>query len=235
MIVMLADADLAAVAELMSAHRATLLLALIGGDALSAGDLAHRAEISPSLASAHLSKLLDGGLLTVEQRGRERHYRLTSPHVAEVIEAMLTLAPHRQAATLRESTRGQAIRHARTCYDHLAGTLGVALTDALEHQRVIEATDNSYRVTNSGAKRLGELGLDLAALQARRRAFARPCLDWTERRPHLAGALGAGIADRLLELNWLQRIPNSRAVRITDTGQRCLRNELALNLAIPGR
>jgi hypothetical protein len=139
------------------------------------GHARNLAAISPSLASAHLSKLLDGGLLTVEQRGRQRHSRLTSRHVAEVIEAMLTLAPHRQAATLRESTRGQAIRHARTCYDHLAGTLGVTLTDALEHQRVIEATDNSYRVTSSGAKRLGALGLDLAALQARRRTFARPC------------------------------------------------------------
>src|SRR5437588_393775 len=135
---MLADADLAAVATLMTAHRASLLIALIGGRPLSAGALATRAGISPSLASAHLSKLLDGGLLAVEQCGRQRHYRLASDHVAEVIEAVLTLAPPREATTLRESKQGEAIRFARTCYDHLAGGVGVALTDALERQHVLE-------------------------------------------------------------------------------------------------
>jgi len=117
----LADADLAAIAELMTAHRATLLLALIGGRKLSASELAARAGISPSLASSHLSKLLAGGLVAVDQSGRQRYYRLASNHVAEVIEAMLTLAPHQQAIGLRDVNRGQAIRLARTCYDHLAG------------------------------------------------------------------------------------------------------------------
>jgi len=231
---MLADADLAAVAELMTAHRATLLLALVGGRALSASELAARASISRSLASSHLSRLLDGGLVTVEQRGRQRHYRLAGPQVAEVIEVMLRIAPARRASSLREASRGEAIRHARTCYDHLAGALGVALTDVLQRQRLIEPADTAYHLTPSGQERLERLGLDIAALRQGRRAFARPCLDWTERRPHLAGALGAGIAERLLELRWLRRVPGSRALQITDTGQRRLRDELGLNLAPTG-
>ncbi|HEY5318845.1 MAG TPA: helix-turn-helix domain-containing protein [Solirubrobacteraceae bacterium] len=230
---MLADADLAAVADLMAAHRATLLLALISGRALSASELAARAGISRSLASSHLAKLLDGGLISVQQQGRQRHYELASPHIAEVIEAMLTIAPARKATTLRESHRGEALRHARTCYDHLAGELGVALTGSLERQRMIEPTDNAYRLTSTGEQRLGDLGLDIPALRRQRRAFARPCLDWTEREPHLAGALGAGIADRLLEQDWVRRVPGTRGLRITDTGRRRLRDELGLNLAAP--
>ena len=232
---MLADADLATVADLMTTHRAPLLLALLGGRAMTAGELAARTDISPSLASSHLSKLLDGELVSVEQHGRQRHYQLANPHVAEVIEAMLTIAPARIAQSLRQSNRGEAIRHARTCYDHLAGTLGVGLTEALQHQRVIKAADSAYQLTESGQQRLESLGLDIAALRQRPRAFARPCQDWTERRPHLAGALGAGIAERLLELNWLQPIPGTRALRVTDSGERGLRDELGLNLAPSGR
>lgn len=227
---MLADVDLAAVAELMSANRATLLLALLGGKPLSAGQLATRANISPSLASAHLSKLLDGGLVAVEQHGRERHYRLADPHVAEVIEAMLTIAPERTASTLREANRGEAIRSARTCYDHLAGRLGVALTESLQRQRLIEPVDHAYVLTEQGRERLEGVGLDVGALRSHRRAFARPCLDWTERRPHLAGALGAGLAGLMLDERWVKRVPSSRALRVTDAGRRALRDRFALNL-----
>ncbi len=227
---MLADADLAAVADLMSANRATLLLALIGGRDLTAGELAARTGISASLASAHLSRLLGGGLITVKQHGRERRYRLAGPHVAEVIEAMLTIAPARGASSLRESNRGQAISHARTCYDHLAGAVGVALTDSLQRHHVIEAGDNEYVLTQAGRRRLEALGLDVDALRRQRRVFARPCLDWTERRPHLAGALGAGLAEQLLARSWLERVRGTRAVRVTEAGKRGLRDEFALNL-----
>lgn len=227
---MLADADLAATADLMSGHRAALLLALVGGRPLAAGELAARSGISRSLASAHLSRLLDGGLVTAEPHGRQRHYRLAGPHVAEVIEAMLTLAPHRAARSLRDANHGDLIRHARTCYDHLAGALGVALTDALGRQGVIEADDDHYRLTGPGQRRLEDLGIDVDALRGRRRAFARPCLDWTERRPHLAGALGAGIAERFLERRWVTRMPSTRALRVTETGRQHLRDEFCLNL-----
>ena len=228
---MLADADLSAVAELMTANRARMLLALIGGGSLTAGELAARADISPSLASAHLARLLDGGLVSVTQEGRRRMYRIADRHVSEVIEAMLTLAPHRSAANLRESRHGHAISHARTCYDHLAGSLGVALTDGLQHQGLISLADNSYLLTRRGEQRLQALGLDIQALRRQRRAFARPCLDWTERRPHLAGGLGAALADQLLRRRWITRIPRTRAIHVTDDGRRRLRDEFGLNLA----
>ncbi len=144
---------------------------------------------------------------------------------------MLTLDPARPASSLRESTRGQAIRQTRTCYDHLAGTVGVALTDSLQRQRLIEPGDNSYRLTRPGQQRLEALGLDIDALRRQRRAFARPCLDWTERRSHLAGALGAGITERLLQQNWLKRLPNTRAIQVTDKGRIALRDEFGLNVA----
>jgi len=228
---MLADADLAAVAALMGApNRASILLALLGGDELPARELAARAGASSSLASAHLRKLTDGGLLVAERRGRNRYYRLTGDHVADAIEALLTIAPARHARSLRESNRGEAIRHARTCYDHLAGELGVALTDSLEHHGLIGAHDDGYPLTLTGGKRLRALGIDIDNVRAQRRTLTRPCLDWTERRPHLAGSLGAALATRLLELDWIRRRPDTRAVTITDTGRRQLRAQLAVNL-----
>lgn len=227
---MLADADLSTVAELMTAHRATMLLALLGGRPLSAGELAARAGISPSLASSHLSKLLDGGLVAVDQNGRQRHYRLAGPRVAEVIEAMLTIAPAQSAAGLRESTRGAALRGARTCYDHLAGELGVALTDSLERQRLIQSADGSYALTPAGERRLESLGIELAPLRRQRRAFTRPCLDWTERRPHLAGSVGAAIAQHALAARWVTTVRGTRALRVTDEGRRGFLEHFALNL-----
>jgi DNA-binding transcriptional ArsR family regulator len=227
---MLADADLSTVADLMTAHRATMLLALLGGRPLTAGELAGRAGISASLASSHLSKLLDGGLVSVEQEGRRRHYRLAGRRVAEVIEAMLTIAPSRAPAGLRESKRGSALRGARTCYDHLAGELGVALTDSLEHQRLIEPADASYALTTAGERRLESLGISVAALRIQRRAFSRPCLDWTERRPHLAGAVGAAIAEHVMAQRWVARVPGTRALRVTDDGRRGFLEQFALNL-----
>jgi len=228
---MLADADLSTVAELMTAHRATILLALLGGRPLTAGELATRAGISPSLASSHLSKLLDGGLIAVEQQGRQRHYRLADARVAEVIEAMLTIAPDRPATGLRDSKRGAALRGARTCYDHLAGELGVALTDSMARQHLIEGEDGSYALTPAGERRLESLGIAVEPLRLQRRAFTRPCLDWTERRPHLAGSVGAAIADYALAQRWLTHVPGTRALRVTDAGRRGFLEQFALNLA----
>ena len=228
---MLADADLSTVAELMTTHRSTMLLALLGGRPLTAGELAERAGISPSLASSHLSKLLDGGLVAVEQNGRRRHYRLASPRVAEVIEAMLTIAPDRAAAGLRESRRGAALRGARTCYDHLAGLLGVGLTDSLQRQRLIAPADGSFGLTSAGERRLDSLGIAVDALRQQRRAFTRPCLDWTERRPHLAGSVGAAIAEHAMAQGWVARVPGTRALRVTDEGRRGFVEQFALNVS----
>jgi DNA-binding transcriptional ArsR family regulator len=226
----LADADLATVAALMGdAKRASMLLALLGGEELAAHELAARADATSSLASAHLAKLMDGGLLLAERRGRNRYYRLADRRIAEAIEALLTIAPQRRARGLRESSRGEAIRHARTCYDHLAGELGVALTDSLEHQRLIGSHDDGFPLTPVGQERLSALGIDVAALRHRPRVLTRPCLDWTERRPHLAGSLGAALATRLLELNWVRRRTDTRAVIVTEAGRHRLRAELGVN------
>jgi DNA-binding transcriptional ArsR family regulator len=227
----LADADLAAVASLMGdGNRASMLLALLGGDELPARELAARAGVSSSLASAHLGKLIDGGLLSAERRGRNRYYRLAGRQIAEAIEAMLAIAPNRRAITLRESTRGEAIRHARTCYDHLAGELGVAVTDSLRRADLIGPHEESYPLTARGRQRLQALGIEIDELQSRPRALTRPCLDWTERRPHLAGSLGAALADLMFERDWIRRRPDSRAVKITDLGHRQLCAQLAINL-----
>ena len=231
-----ADADLAAVAGLIGEPaRAGLLLSLLEGRPLRAGDLAARSRVSPSLASMHLRKLLDGELIEVAREGRERRYRIASPAVARAVEALLRIAPSRPARSLRESQRGDALRAGRTCYDHLAGQLGVALTDAMGAQRLLLPVDGSYRLTRAGRSRLEDLGVEVAAAEARNRSFARQCLDWTERRPHLAGALGAAIADRLFELRWLERRAESRAVHLTPAGHRRLRDEFGVDLAEPAR
>lgn len=230
---MLADADIAAVASLIGdRRRAGILLALLGGEALPAGELAARVGASSSLASAHLTKLLDGGLLQAERIGRERHYMIARPEVARALEGLLTIAPSREATSVRESARGRAMRRARTCYDHLAGQLGVGLTEALERQGALTVIDGVYAVTHTGEGQLRALGLDLDALRRSRRPLARQCRDWTERRPHLAGSLGAAVADRMLELRWVKRLPGSRALAVTPQGARELRSRFALALAL---
>jgi DNA-binding transcriptional ArsR family regulator len=227
----LADADLAAVAALMGdGNRASMLLALLGGDELPARELAERAGVSSSLASAHLGKLTAGGLVVAERRGRNRYYRLTDRHIAQAIESLLAIAPGRRARSLRESNRGEAIRHARTCYDHLAGELGVALTDALLRGGLIGPPGEGFTLTPAGGQRLTGLGIDVEGLHAQTRVLTRACLDWTERRPHLAGSLGAAVATRLFELDWIRRRPDTRAVQVTDLGHRQLRTQLAINL-----
>lgn len=221
---MLADVDLAHLGALIGdRRRAGMLLALLGGEALPAGELGARVGASSSLASAHLQRLRESGLITVQRDGRRRLYRIAGDEVAEALEALMAIAPGRPARSLRESRHGEALRHARTCYDHLAGELGVALTDALQRQDMLRMGDGAFALTDRGVVRLAALGVEVDRARASRRAFARYCIDWTERRPHLAGSLGAALATRLLELGWVSRRPGSRALSITPTGARELR------------
>jgi DNA-binding transcriptional ArsR family regulator len=214
------DADVAAVAALIAdGTRAAMLDALMDGRACAAGELAARAGVSPSTASGHLSRLLAGGLVVYEADGRERRYRLSSPAVATALEALSRVAPAQTVRSLRSADRGAAIRAARTCYDHLAGRLGVGLTEALVRASALALRDTSYELTSRGAETMERLGVDVDAARSRNRAFARACLDWSERRPHLAGSLGAALADALLANGWLRRRPNDRALIVTASGR----------------
>lgn len=228
---MLADADLAALGRTLGdTHRARFVLALLGGQELTAGELASRAGASSSLASAHLAKLLESGLITVRKRGRQRYYRLASPDIAQAIEALLAIAPRQTATGLTSVSKGKALQRARTCYDHVAGRLGVALADAFEQHQLISPADSGWALTGAGERRLGAFGLDVDALHGGRRPLLRPCLDWTERRPHMAGQLGQALAGRLLDLGWVRRGAASRALVITPLGEQQLLAEFAIKV-----
>ena len=223
------DPDIAAVAALIAdPSRAAILTALLEGAELAAGDLARRAGVSPSTASSHLARLEAGGLVTCAARGRMRCYRLAAPAVVHLLEALARLAPPALAMTEPAVASAHELRLARTCYDHLAGWLGCAVTGALLAGGQLRRRGDGFAVTSIGRDGLAELDIDVALLERERRPLARACLDWSERRPHLAGALGAAFAAQLLARGWLARVRASRAVRVTARG----RAELAARFRI---
>lgn len=216
------DADLARIASLLADRgRAAMLLVLLAGKPQSASALADAAGLSRPLASAHLRKLVDGGLLVVETAGRQRLYRLATA-VADAIEGLLLLAPPSAVSTLRAAARGDNLRRARVCYDHLAGTAGVAVTEALVTRGFLAEHDDGYRVTVEGGAAFGRFGVDVERLARAARPLARRCMDWSERRYHLAGSLGAALTSKFLELRWLRPHEASRVVSITGEGRQGL-------------
>ncbi|MBA3943163.1 MAG: winged helix-turn-helix transcriptional regulator [Herpetosiphonaceae bacterium] len=224
------DPDVASVALLIGdPTRAAMLAALLGGQALPAGELAACAQISPQTASTHLAKLVGGGLLTMTTTGRHRYYRLKSPEVGAAWEALARIAPRARVRSLRASEEARALRFARTCYDHLAGVVGVAITQAMLNKQLLTADAQTYHVTEAGTLWCAGWGIDLGQLRQSRRHFATPCLDWSERHPHLAGALGAAVAQKLFERGWIVRVSSSRAVCLTAPGREGLRRELNIN------
>jgi DNA-binding transcriptional ArsR family regulator len=217
---MTGEADLSTVGALLADRtRATFLLTLLSGGLTSASALAARAEVSASLASNHLRKLTDGGLITVERQGRQRMYRLASQTIADALEALIPLAPPAKVRSLREANQADRLRSARLCYDHLAGRAGVALTDQLVERGLLSRVGAAYVVTSPGVGAFAELGIDVVALQQRARPLTRGCLDWSERRPHLAGSLGAALTGELLRRHWLDTREASRIVIVTPTGR----------------
>lgn len=228
--------DFASVARLLAAPaRSAVVNALMAGRPLSAGELARVAGVRPSTISEHLAELVDGGLLMVVNAGRHRYYELAGPAVAEALEALSRICPSTPVRSLRESSAQRSLRIARTCYDHLAGALGVALLDSMLTADWLAAdlTGNGaeFGVTELGAKEFDRLGVDLDACRHARRHFARPCLDWTERRPHLAGSLGAAIASTLAAHDWLRPARSGRGMRITSAGEDGLRGTFGIDLA----
>ncbi|MEU6509585.1 winged helix-turn-helix domain-containing protein [Streptomyces sp. NPDC046942] len=215
-------AGLASLASLFADEtRATCLLALLDGRAWTAGELARHAGVAASTLSEHLGKLVAGGLLTEERQGRHRYVRLADARVAQLVEDLAAQVPpaaaRRTPHSLRESSAGSAMARGRTCYDHLAGRLGIAVTDALTRRGLLRQ-DTGFALTDAGLEWFGSAGIPLAP--STRRPLARACLDWTERRPHLAGAAGAALCRHALDAGWCVRIGSERAVRVTPSGER---------------
>jgi DNA-binding transcriptional ArsR family regulator len=210
--------------------RAAMLMALLGGTSLPAGELAARARVAPSTASEHLARLVGSGLVTTRRAGRHRYYALAGPEVAAGLEALLRVAPA-AAPEPPAAPALRALRFARTCYDHLAGTLGVRLADALLEQGMVSA--HGYDLTAQGEGWLGSLDIDVAELRRRRRRLAQPCLDWTERRDHVAGAVGAAIASTFLQRGWVVRLDGTRALRWTVRGSEGLYRSLGIRIDPP--
>lgn len=199
--------------------RAAMLAALLDGRARPAGELAYAAGVTPQTASSHLSKLLAGGVIKVEKEGRHRYYRLAGAHVAEALERLAAIRREEPIRCRPLSPQARRLQFARCCYNHLAGRLGVALTQGLQHRGfIVAAQDKQFRVTPNGVAWFDGLGLDVRALKPTRRGLARQCLDWTERMHHLAGPLGTELLSALCKKGWLRRAEDSRAVRVTPKG-----------------
>jgi DNA-binding transcriptional ArsR family regulator len=231
------SSDIAPTAALFAdGTRAAMLTVLLDGRPLAAGELAQISGVSAATASSHLARLLDGDLVTVVKQGRHRYYRLKSAEVAQVIEALSRISPPVQVRSLRQSREATALQDARTCYDHLAGRAGAAIFEAMLDRGLLEVVgpddpaESAYEVTPKGERQLEELGLDLAVVKSARRRFAGHCLDWTERRPHLNGALGAALAEALVERGWFAHTNVRRALTLTSLGREGLANTFGLNL-----
>jgi DNA-binding transcriptional ArsR family regulator len=224
------EAELSRVAALMGQPaRAAMLDALMGGQWLTASELARRARVAPPTASGHLGLLVDAGLVVRRSTGRRRYHALASADVAAALEALGRIgAP----AHVQPSNGSSAIRFARTCYDHLAGSLGVRVTDALLAHDLVSR--DGHDITERGVQRLAGLGIDVAALRGGRRPLVRLCLDGSERRHHLAGAVGAALTTTMLERGWLARLEGTRAVRFTLRGREGLYRLLELDVEVPG-
>lgn len=224
----LGDAHVAHIAALIGEPaRARVLTALVDGRALAAGVLATEAGVAASTASGHLARLRDAGLVTCEERGRARYYRLAGPEVAEALEALARIAPPEPIRSLRQGTHAYALRRARTCYNHLAGRLGVAVMDALVAHDLLDGT--GCALTAAGRQSMRAVGVDVAAIEEHRPAL-RHCVDWSEQRPHLAGPLGTALTDRLFALDWLRRGARRRVVTLTDAGALGLREVFGVEL-----
>lgn len=210
--------DIALVAALLGdPARANMLTALLAGQALTAGELAREAGVTPQTASAHLSRLEKGGLIVGRKQGRHSYFALSGDDVAGVLEGLMSLAARTGHARTRPGPKEPALRRARVCYDHLAGELGVALLDSLVASGRLDA---DLQPTAHGEALFTALGVDLAALKAGRRPLCRACLDWSVRRSHLAGSLGAAVLDRLYALGWARRLEGERVVAFSEAGER---------------
>jgi len=216
--------DIATIGALLGdPARANMLTALLAGQALTAGELAREAGVTAQTASSHLARLETGGLLTQKKQGRHRYYALSGEDVAGVLEAVMGLAARTGHTRVRTGPKEPALRRARVCYDHLAGDLGVAMLDSLTHRGFIVGSGETLVLSQDGETFMTALGLDVDALSGLRRPLCKGCLDWSVRRTHLAGALGAALLDRFYGLGWAAREPGTRLVSFTPRGLEAFR------------
>ena len=226
------EPELARVARLIGEPaRAAMLSALLSGESLPAGELARRAGVAAATASEHLARLTEGGLVVRRRSGRHTYFALAGSDVAAVLEALARIsAPPTSSRGASKSSVESELRFARTCYDHLAGTLGVLVTGTMLERELIAGP--GFALTDRGTEWLASLQIDADELRRGRRGLTRPCLDWSERRDHLAGAVAAAITNRMLDQRWLVRLEGSRAVRLTQRGREGLRRSLELEVPI---
>jgi DNA-binding transcriptional ArsR family regulator len=223
--------DLTKVAMLIGEPaRVVMLWSLLDGQSRPASELAFCANISAQNASAHLARLVEAGILSVSSQGRHRYYRIATPEAAHVIEAMVALAPSAKNAERLPKGQTPDLRYARTCYDHLAGRVAVELCQTLEKQQLLTGKDQIFTVTGKGERWFCQIGIEIEELRYLRRPLARQCLDWSERKPHLAGALGAALLDQMFRRGWIARVRATRVVRITTEGRTAFQSLFKLNL-----
>jgi DNA-binding transcriptional ArsR family regulator len=221
--------NIVGIAALIGDHaRAEILTALMAGQALTATELAEVAGVTKQTVSTHLAKLLEARLVAVESQGRHRYFRLADRDVAHLLESLMGVAYRAGAVRVRSSPREPALRKARVCYDHLAGELGVLVFDSLEQRCFLRSDGDGPELTQQGQRFCLEIGIDIEALARQRRPLCRACLDWSMRRHHLAGAVGAAVLSRCLDLGWARRAKGSRVVSFSPVGEKALREQFSL-------
>lgn len=220
--------DIAKVAAMVGdPARANMLTALMNGEALTATELAIEAGVTKQTASSHLTKLADAGLVAVEAQGRHRYYRLADADVASLLETLMGVAARAKALRTRPGPKEPALRHARLCYDHLAGDLGVGLFDAFVRNKWIAPREGGWSLTRLGRAKVSSFGVEISELEAGARPLCRACLDWSVRRHHLAGAVGAALLERIFERGWAAQRGQSRVVEFTKPGEAAFKRTFA--------
>lgn len=212
--------NMAEIAALLGeTSRATILASMMDGRFHTASELAYMAAIKPQTASFHLAKLVEGKLIKVEKQGRHRYFQLAGEDIAQFLESFLAISPPPEVRSLKQSSQIKLLQDARTCYDHLAGKLGVQLTESMLNAGYLTLEGKQFVLTDEGILFFTTFGINLTALKRKRRSFSHACLDWSERRYHLAGALGCELLNQFFNLGWLLRVPSIRAIKVTEKGK----------------
>ncbi|MGS5018228.1 ArsR/SmtB family transcription factor [Paenibacillus sp. JJ1683] len=226
------QSNVAMIASLVSEpSRAAILTALLDGRFHTASELAHMAGIKPQTASFHLAKMTEAQVITVEKQGRHRYYGIQDPEVAQVMESLLSIAPPVPIKSFKQASENEAIRLARTCYDHVAGHLGVQIMSFFMQKGILSEDQDELHITQQGEIFFADFQINLKNTKQKRRSFSHKCLDWSERRHHLAGALGSALLDRLFELHWVEHLPTTRAIRITAEGKRGFKEVFSIEIS----